>query len=182
MEKWEYKTIQIDPKKNPDTANMSMVFNQQGSLGWELVSCFTLSSTGEIVAVFKRKAGSPAEFEEKPHGSRGKKFASQERGSAPGKRFRYDGEQTPAFGESSFGEKPRSYGDKPRTYGKGTGYKEKGTGYKAKASGPKEKNSGYAGKFFGDSGKESGFTGKSAGHSRKGSGTAKGPKSKIKGR
>jgi hypothetical protein len=166
MEKWEYKTIQTDPRADGtlETGNFNMMLNQQGNNGWELVSCFTSADAGEVITVFKRKAGgSSTSFEDKPSGARTRSSAYS------GKKFHSRGEEFPAWGE-----KPRSYGDKPRAYGKNTAYKEKGAG-------SKEKGPGYAGKEFGYPGKNSGYDGKSAG-SRKGPGSGKGQKSKAKSR
>lgn len=166
MEKWEYKTIKSDSKteKNPDTSNFTMVLNQQGSVGWELVSCFTLAGTGEIMAVFKRKINTgSAASEDKP-------FNARERGGSgfSGKKFHPRGEESSSFGDKprTYGDKPRTYGDKPRTYGKSAGYKGKSSGYKEKDSSYAGKDSGFSGKSSGRSGKGPG-SGKSFGYSKK---------------
>jgi hypothetical protein len=159
VEKWEYKTIKVDPKGLADgaldTGNFNMVINQLGSVGWELVSCFTTSqsqlNTKEVVTVFKRKInGGSADTEDKSPDTRGRGRAYTE------KRFRTSGEET-----RTYEEKPRTYGEKPRTFGKSSGYKEKGSGYSGKGSG-------YSGKGPGRSGKSSGYSGKGSGYSGKG--------------
>jgi hypothetical protein len=172
MEKWEYKTFQTDMKKNTDIGNFTMLLNQQGGLGWELVSCFTHSNTGEIISVFKRKTGgSPADFEEKSYDTHEKRPAS-------GKRFRSAGEDSstyggPKFGGPKSGGKTRTYGDKQGGYGKSGVMKGKETGSKGKGPGFKERGAGFAGKDSGYRGKESGFTGKGSGNPRKRSGAGK---------
>ncbi len=154
MEKWEYKIIKADPRADGtlDTGNFNMVLNQQGSVGWELVSCFTSADAGEVIAVLKRKinSGSAAQADQSSD--------NRERGSAfSGKKFRPGGEDS------------RTYGDKPRTYGKGSGYKENGSRYTGKDSSYAGKDSGYAGKSSGYTRKGPGSSGKSFGYKGKGS-------------
>lgn len=154
MEKWEYKIIKADPRADGtlDTGNFNMVLNQQGSVGWELVSCFTSADTGEVIAVLKRKINSGLAAQAD------RSSDNRERGSAfSGKKFRPGGEDS------------RTYGDKPRTYGKGSGYKENGSRYTGKDSSYAGKDSGYAGKSSGYTRKGPGSSGKSFGYKGKGS-------------
>ncbi len=82
MEKWEYLTIQLQPKKIPtggifkgvtsswDAGYFSEQLNLYGRQGWDLVSCFTTdgaikniadwqpTGTDGVFAAFKRKTNS----------------------------------------------------------------------------------------------------------------------------
>lgn len=147
MEKWEYKAINVESKGSGDGTsdinNFTMVINQLGSVGWELVSCLTTNqeqgNTQAIFAILKRKISSrenadqPSNTPERPH-------AYPEKG-------------------------PRTYGDKPRTFGKSPAYGENRGPRPSKPpySGDKRTSSGFKGKSSG------GYKGKGPGNAGKGS-------------
>ncbi len=145
MEKWEYKTINIESKElgegMPDISNFNMVINQLGNVGWELVSCFTTNQeqghTRAVIAVLKRKIGNIAT----EHGNQ----SSNILGRAHGARTREEAPRT--FGKS------RGYAENRADHpGKSSTYTDKGHGYKGKDSGFKGKASGFKGKSTGDAG------------------------------
>ncbi len=165
MEKWEYKTINIEVNKTKegksDSNNFNMVINQLGNVGWELVSCVTFNQeqdcARELIAVLKRKINSglkelpdqSANIEGKAYGNRGK-------------------------GARTYDKPPRSFETSPKYSEEGHGYKGKSPGYAGKSSGYKGKNSGYAGTDSGhpaknswDAKKGTGYKGKSSANAGK---------------
>ena len=155
MEKWEYKTVNIEAKGHGggtlDISNFNMVLNQLGSVGWEMVSCFAANQ--EVFAVLKRKVGGSMT-----------ELADQSQ-SAPARTHGYAEKGPRTFLKSKgYGE---DRGDHP---GKGSKYSDKGFGYKGKSSGYEGKASGYKGKSSGYEGKSSGYKGKSSGYGEKGAG------------
>lgn len=62
MEKWEYKSIKVEPKGMMggilEIENFDYELNKLGEQGWELVSCFSTNAgqgySREAIAVFKR--------------------------------------------------------------------------------------------------------------------------------
>ncbi len=166
MEKWEYKTINIETKKVgeaiPDSSNFNMVINQLGNVGWELVSCFTINQeqgwTRELIAVLKRRINSGL-TDLPDQNIEGKAYGNRENGAR------------------THAKAPRSFGTSPKYSEESHGYKGKSPGYAGKSSGYKGKNSGYAGtdsrhpaKSSWDAKKGPGYTGykgKSSVNSRK---------------
>lgn len=63
LEKWEYKTIKVEPKGMMggilDIEGFDYELNKLGEQGWELVSCFSTNASNgysrEAIAVFKRR-------------------------------------------------------------------------------------------------------------------------------
>jgi len=155
LEKWEYKTINIETNKTgegkPDSNNFNMVINQLGNVGWELVSCFTFNQeqgcTRELIAVLKRKINSglidlpdqTSNIEGKAHGHREK-------------------------GARTHAKVPRSFGTSPKYSEEGHGYKGKSPGYAGKSSGYKGNSSGYEGKSAGYNSTSSSYTGTDSGY------------------
>lgn len=63
MEKWEYKTIKVEPRGMMggilEIEEFDYELNKLGERGWELVSCFSTNASNgysrEAIAVFKRR-------------------------------------------------------------------------------------------------------------------------------
>jgi hypothetical protein len=165
LEKWEYKTINIETNKTgegkSDSNNFNMVINQLGNVGWELVSCFTFNQeqgcTRELIAVLKRKINSGLiDLPDQSSNIEGKAYGHRENGAR------------------THAKAPRSFGTSPKYSEEGHGYKGKSPGYAGKSSGYKGKNSGYTGTDSGHPAKSSwdvkkgtGYKGKSSANARK---------------
>jgi hypothetical protein len=63
MERWEYRTLKYKAGGflggKIDTDEFEQALNEQGSEGWEVISCFDTTksegSTREVIVVFKRR-------------------------------------------------------------------------------------------------------------------------------
>jgi hypothetical protein len=63
LEKWEYKTIKVEPRGMMggilEIEEFDYELNKLGEQGWELVSCFSTNASNgysrEAIAVFKRR-------------------------------------------------------------------------------------------------------------------------------